>query len=132
MGGDAALTLVQLLNSIIQNNHANNGTGVFRIMSPNFENVSATDNNAISSGGGIYCGLTSGPVLNHVTISNNSRLMGEDFIYPKFTTCVFKLDSLGDAPEGDYIEPDSITIVYSNIKVGGKDLEILTRTLCFV
>ena len=95
-----------ITNSIIQNNHANNGAGVFlELCSPNFENVSITDNNAISSGGGIYCGLTSCPVLNHVTISNNSASSGRNFIYPKFTTYVFKFHSLGGCSRGDYIRP---------------------------
>ena len=109
-----------ITNSVIQNNHSNNGAGVFlELCSPNFENVSITDNYAVYSGGGIYCGLTSYPVLNHVTISNNSASYGGGILSTQNSQPIFSNSILwNDSPEEIVSHPDSVTIVYSNIQGG--------------
>ena len=112
-----------LENVTISNGHASNGGGISCYeSSPNLKNVRITDNSA-SYGGGIDCTYSS-PILVNVTIANNSAgwygggMHCTDSSNPNLVNCIIWNNSPCGIDFWYYVEPNTITIAYSNIEGG--------------
>jgi flagellar hook capping protein FlgD/polymorphic membrane protein len=124
-----------LLNVTITGNFAgNHGGGIYyHNSSPSLVNVIISGNSATEyfggRGGGIYC-WDSSPTLTNVTITGNfaSALVGGfgsgGGIYccensnPSLTNCILCNDTPEEVYFGEYGDPNSITISYSDIQGG--------------
>ncbi len=116
-----------LKNLIITGNSAFNSGGGIRCAydaNPFIKNVTISDNSA-NYGGGICCNL-SDPILENVTISGNTATgsFGGGGIFchsdsnPSLINCIMWNDSPQEIYFHDDLEPNSITISYSDIEGG--------------
>jgi predicted outer membrane repeat protein len=119
-----------LENVTIMYNSADYGGGIYcrENSSPGLENVTITGNSADFYGGGIYCWESSSPVLVNVTITGNSAALGGG-IYcwenssPSLVNCIFWNNSPQEVAFASYIDPNTITISYSDIEGGEEGIE---------
>jgi len=114
-----------LENVIILNNTGSYGGGIYcsAYSSPSLINVIISGNSADFSGGGIECYAYSNPSLVNVTITGNSTNSGGG-IYCEYNSSPSLINCIlwNDSPEEIYfhtsMDPNSISVSYSNIHGG--------------
>jgi len=120
------------LENVTITNNSGRGLSCFMGSSPTLENVIIANNSTLGSGGGIICAYLSNPILRNVLLADNFSNTGEgNGIYCEFdsnpilTNCVLWNDTLPEIYFGEWIDPNSITISYSDIQ--GGESEIITN-----
>jgi predicted outer membrane repeat protein len=125
-----------LVNVTIANNAAeDDGGGIYcGYSSPSLENVTIANNSAEDDGGGIYCSYSS-PSLCNVTIADNSAIEGGGISCcyisrPILVNCIFWNNSPQEVDFPSNVNPNAITIAYSDIAGGISGIE--TNNNCTV
>jgi len=117
--------------SISDNSAESMGGGICctNYSSPVLENVTIADNSTYYCGGGIYCDNYSSPSLANVTITGNSAESDGGGIYcwqnssPTLVNCIFWNNSPQEVEFSSDLDPNTITIAYSDIDGGEEGIQ---------